>query len=443
MTNQINKEQKRAPDGLIREALVYAASPLSHGSDLDCLLDVVGDARLVLLGEASHGTHEYYEWRSAISRRLIKEKKFNFIAVEGDWSDCYEVNRYVKGHTRSKKSAREVLHVFSRWPTWMWANWEVSRLVTWLREYNSALPPKSRVGFYGLDVYSLWDSLRAVTAYLKKVAPESIWAAERAYRCFEPHGENPYDYAHAAAFVPDTCENDVTELLVQVRRHAKRYAEAGDESHFNAEQNALVVSNAEHYYRTMLKGDVDSWNIRDRHMTETLGRIMHFYGPRSKAIVWAHNTHIGDARATDMALSGMENIGSLVRERHADRGIVAIGFGSFKGGTIAAHAWDAPMKHMEVPPAISMSWEWMMHEAFHGDRLIDLTVSPDALATYHGHRAIGVVYRPEYERGNYVPTSLSRRYDAFLYLDETHPLRPFHLHPEIDPDFPETFPYGV
>ena len=425
----------------LQSELRHVAHPLEQNSDLDPLITMIGDARIVMLGEASHGTHEYYEWRAEISKRLIQEKGFNFIAVEGDWPDCFEISRYVKGHGPNRRS-RDVLSIFNRWPTWMWANWEISRLITWLKEHNEKLPQKERVGFYGLDVYSLWDSLRAVTEFLKKEAPKSLPIAKRAYRCFEPYGEEAYDYARAVSFVPETCESEVLGLLARMQK-VRQDAKEGDEEIFNAEQNALVVKNAEHYYRTMLRGDRESWNIRDEHMADTLGRLLDFHGPDSKAIVWAHNTHIGDARATDMALSGVVNIGSLAREHYTDAGVILVGFGSYQGNVIAARRWDGTTEHMTVPPAPEQSWDGLMHTAFGGNRLLDLTEPSDVLAMYHGQRAIGVVYHPEREHGNYVPTSLVRRYDVFLYIDETTALKPFHLHPETDPDFPETFPYGL
>jgi erythromycin esterase-like protein len=422
------------------------ARPLRGPRDLDQLLERVGNARYVLLGEASHGTAEYYTWRAEISKRLIREKGFSFIAVEGEWPDCYRVNRYVKGRDDSGAGAREILHAFERWPTWMWANEEIVALAEWLREHNRGLPPEKQIGFYGLDVYSLLDSLYAVLGYLRKRDPSALAAALRAFQCFEPYGENVQRYASATRWVDETCENEVVALLAELRRQAPVDDGDGAEAHFAAEQNALVVKNAEAYYRAMVRGGPDSWNVRDQHMTETLERLMCHHGPNAKAIVWEHNTHIGDARYTDMAGDGMVNVGQLVREGHAAEDVVLVGFGSHSGSVIASREWDAPMEVMRVPPAREGSWERVFHEALGGDRLVMFPSASagDPLLEIRGHRAIGVVYHPAYERhGNYVPTVLPRRYDAFLYLDQTHALHPLHLPVHETGEVPETYPTGV
>ena len=312
--------------------------PLEGAEDLDPLLERIGDARCVLLGEASHGTSEYYAWRARISERLIREKDFSFIAVEGDWPDCYEVNRYVKGYPDSGRDAREVLRTFERWPTWMWANEEVASLAEMLRGHNEGLSEERKIGFYGLDVYSLRESIDEVVSYLERVAPDAVPAAWRAYRCFEPYGEDAREYARATAFVPTSCEEEVVSLLSELRGRADRY-EDDPEARFAAEQNALVVKNAEAYYRTMVRGGAASWNVRDRHMAETLERLMQQHGPEARGIVWEHNTHIGDARYTDMARSGMVNVGQLARENHIERGApgcrTVMGYG--RAGRGASH----------------------------------------------------------------------------------------------------------
>jgi len=428
--------------GRVREL----ALPLWMPDDLDPLLKRIGDAHYVLLGEASHGTAEYYTWRTHLSQRLIREKGFSFLAVEGDWPDCYHVNRYVKGFADPGATARDVLHAFERWPTWMWANEEVVALTEWLRRYNDRLPEEKKVGFYGLDVYSLWDSLYAILSYLQCVDPAALPAAWKALRCFEPYSEDVQEYARATLFVPDSCTEEVVALLAKLRGKAKVYREDSREGYFQAEQNALVLKNAESYYRAMVRGGPDSWNIRDRHMTETLERLMAHHGPSAKGIVWAHNTHIGDARYTDMAEDNMVNIGQLIREGHERADVVLVGFGSYQGGVIAANRWDAPMKSLRVPPARAESWEDVLHQAGADDKLL---LMPDVsqagtLLKRRGQRAIGVVYHPEYEHlGNYVPTVLPRRYDAFLYLDETQALHPLHLVPRTEQEVPETYPTGV
>ncbi len=307
----------------LAERVREMAYPLRDMEDLDPLLKRIGDARCVLLGEASHGTSEYYTWRARISQRLIREKGFSFIAVEGDWPDCYEVNRYVKRYPDSGKSAREVLKTFDRWPTWMWANEEIVELAEWLRQHNDGLPEEEKAGFYGLDVYSLWESMEAVIRYLERIDAEAVEAARRAYRCFEPYGEDVREYARATAFVPTSWEDEVVEMLLELRSRLPEYR--GDpESRLSAEQNALVVRDAERYYRAMVQGGSSSWNVRDRHMIETLERLMRHHGPEAKAIVWEHNTHIGDARYTDMADVGMVNVGQLVRDQRGVEDVVLV-----------------------------------------------------------------------------------------------------------------------
>ncbi|HET6404680.1 MAG TPA: erythromycin esterase family protein [Candidatus Thermoplasmatota archaeon] len=398
--------------------------------DLDALIERASGARYVLLGEASHGTSEYYTWRSRITKRLIEEHGFSFVAVEGDWPDCAAIDRWVRSPPDDERTAAEALRVFERWPTWMWANHEVAELITWMRERNWDAPPGRQARFYGLDLYSLWDSLDAVVRHLEEHAPEALPAAREAMRCFGPYGRDEQRYADATtAWVPETCEGELVRLLAEARR-------AG--TSFDAEQNALVARNAERYYRTMMRGGAESWNVRDRHMVETLERLMAHHGPDAKCIVWEHNTHVGDARATDMAAAGMVNVGQLVREAHPPEDVFVLGFGSYEGSVIAGSYWGAPFSRFEVPEAQEGSWEEHFHDAG-GDRLV---FREDIPPGRKGHRAIGVVYDPYVEAwGNYVPTVLRDRYDAFLFLDRTHALRPLHV--PVDPDrVPETYPTG-
>jgi erythromycin esterase-like protein len=443
-----NRPLRAAAEGAagLTDAVRALARPLRTPRDLDPLMERIGAARFVLLGEASHGTAEYYTWRADLSRRLILEKGFSFLAVEGDWPDCYRVNRYVKGLPDSGASVREVLHAFTRWPTWMWANEEVVELVEWLRRHNEGLPGGQKVGFYGLDVYSLWDSLYAILTYLHRVDPSALPAAWKAFRCFELYGEDVREYARATRFVPNSCEQEVVALLRELRARTPQHRADGREAYFEAEQNAFVLKNAEAYYRAMIGGGPESWNVRDHHMADTLDRLMRHHGPSARAIVWEHNTHIGDGRFTDMADEGMVNVGQLTRERHAGEGVLLVGFGSYRGSVIAGTSWDAPMRRMRVPPGRAGSWESIMHQAGPDDKLLlfDAGAGTGPILERRGHRAIGVVYHPEYEHfGNYVPTVLPRRYDAFLYLDRTEALHPLH---DVRPDHeevPETYPSGV
>ncbi|MEO7085414.1 MAG: erythromycin esterase family protein [Gemmatimonadaceae bacterium] len=427
--------------------LAKIARPLDDAASLEPLLDLIADAPYVLLGEASHGTSEFYTWRTEISKRLIEERGFSFIAVEGDWPDCYQVTRYVKWMSDSASTAREALHAFARWPTWMWANRETVELAEWLRERNRGRAPEAQVGFYGLDVYSLWDSMRAVTEYLERIDPALAAAAKRAYNCFEPFAEDMQEYARATALVPTSCEDEAVGVLRALRAGAPQFREDGREGYFNAEQNALVARNAEMYYRTMVRGGPGSWNVRDLHMVETLTRLMQHHGPGAKAIVWEHNTHIGDARFTDMSRAGMFNVGQLVRQSHDEEGVVLVGFGTHRGTVIAAEEWGAPMERMRVPVARAGSFEKEMHDAVGGDALLVFDGTDDGgvpgLQEPIGHRAIGVVYDPKNERwGNYVPTVVPRRYDAFLFIDETRAVDPLHMPVRVDGEPPETYPSG-
>ncbi|MDP9363717.1 MAG: erythromycin esterase family protein [Chloroflexota bacterium] len=429
--------------GELGQQILTLSYQLGEAGDLDPLLDRVGDARFVLLGEASHGTHEYYLWRARITQRLIREKGFRFVAVEGDWPACHRVDRYVRGQIPGATATEVLADAFEQWPTWMWANWEIAALADWLRRHNDGRPREEQVGFFGLDVYSLWESLYAVIDYLKQHHPEAVPAAYEAFRCFEPFAEDPQQYARGTLLVPEGCRQEVLGLLHAVSERAADEA-GNDQTDLNALMNAEALKGAEAYYRTMVGGGADSWNLRDRHMADTLDRLIRFHGPDAKAIVWEHNTHIGDARHTDMADEGMFNVGQLVRQEHEANGVVLVGFGSYEGTVVAGRSWDAPMQVMPVPPARAGSWEHALHLMDAQDRLLLFRRPPDtggALALPRGHRAIGVVYHPEYEWGNYVPTVLPLRYDAFLYLDRTRALHPLHVEPRREP--PDLYPWGV
>ncbi len=411
---------------------------------LEKLFEQIGNSRIVLLGEASHGTHEYYTWRARISKELIRNKGFNMICVEGDWPDCYRINRYIRSYTEDDVSALQVLKEFHRWPTWMWANWEIAALMDWLKNHNKGKDFRGQAGFYGLDVYSLWESLEAIFDYLEKNDPAALPVAERAIQCFEPYDREGQDYATAARLTPESCEPAVLRLLMELRERVPMY-NSDPEAPFNTEQNAHTAVNAERYYRSMIKGGPESWNIRDTHMTDTLERLLDFYGSDSKAIVWEHNTHIGDARATDMHRHGMVNVGQLARERWKDQAVFSVGFGSYRGTVIAGESWGAPMEEMEVPAARKDSWEELLHREGPEDKVIICREIKDyeLMSKRLSHRAIGVVYDPTMERyGNYVPSLIPARYDAFMFIDETKALHPIYTSKEENL-VPETYPFGL
>jgi erythromycin esterase len=415
---------------------------LASSRDLVPLLNGIGSSRYVLLGEASHGTHEYYTWRTAISKRLIQEQGFSFIAVEGDWPDCYKINRFVKGYDESGSTALEVLKEFTRWPTWMWANWEIAALMEWLRDYNRNRTVDKKVGFYGLDVYSLWESMDVIVNYLRKEDPKAAQLAIEAIRCFEPYEEGQ-DYAKAMLNLSHDCTEEVVRLLQSVRKRSASY-DHDREASLNTEMNAQVIANAEEYYRSMVSFRDQSWNIRDAHMVATLESVMKFHGTKAKGIVWEHNTHVGDARYTDMKDEGMWNVGQLVREKHEkNAGVFVMGFSSYEGSVIAGKMWGGKMQRMNVPPAVKGSIEYILHNDSAEDKLmlLDNPYWKDRFHDYLPHRAIGVVYNPEYERGNYVPTLLPSRYDALIHIDSSNALHPIYVKPN-ETQMPETYPFG-
>lgn len=432
----------RAADQALADFIAGHALPWGTNGATEPLLERIGNAPLVMIGEASHGTKEFYEWRAEISKQLIREKGFSFVAVEGDWPDCYEVNRYVKHYDTSYHSSEHVLQTFRRWPTWMWANVEVANFAAWLHGFNEDRPANERTGFYGLDVYSLWESMKAVVEYLRKVDPVAADQVRQAYRCFDPYGGDSTAYAYDTPLVPGECEDEVVQALNLIIDKRPSYPD-DEEGAFSAEQNALVARNAEQYYRTMVRGSSASWNIRDRHMAETLDALM-ARNSGTKGIVWAHNTHVGDARATDMAAASMFNIGQLGRQTYGRDRVVLIGFGSYEGEVIAGRYWDAPTEKMPVPPAKPGSFEALLHER--GSDSLLLTNSPALPSVFlqpYGHRAIGVVYNPRFEHGNYVPSIIPERYDAFIFIDKTSALHPLNIPPEAAEKPDETYPFGL
>lgn len=416
---------------------------LITAGDLEALINDIGERPVVMLGEASHGTHEYYTWRTAITKRLIQEKQFRFIAVEGDWPDCYKINRYIKGYKDAGQDSINVLKNFDRWPTWMWANWEVAALIEWLKEYNKSLPAQAKIGFYGLDVYSLWDSLNEMIEYLVHEDPLAAETVKKAIQCFEPFEEREHLYARHT-LTGHSCHDKVIALLKEIRMKAQ-FLDGDREAGFNTEQNALIAVNAEKYYRSMVGFDNESWNVRDTHMMETLNRLLQFHAPDAKGIVWEHNTHIGDARATSMKREGMVNIGQLAREQLGINRVYLCGFCSYKGSVIAGNEWGANMQEKEVPEAREGSIEYILHKESNVNRymLFNNPEEEKIYTTHIHHRAIGVVYNPEFEKyGNYVPSVMSKRYDALIFIDESSALHPLHLKPD-GVKTPETYPFGL
>lgn len=412
----------------IYDAIKQHAEPFRGNEDLDSIIDRVGDAEFVLLGEASHGTSEFYSIRAELSKRLIEEKGFSVITVEGDWPACQQVNQYIKGNSE-KQSAYDVLQAFKRWPSWMWANEEIADFVNWLKGYNQQ-SKSTNVGFYGIDIYSLWESMDEIMKYLKKTEPRGsdMELAKKAFACFEPFNRKEDRYAISASFFSDDCVEEVTKLLASIRSNEDNYHDAF-ESDLNLKINALVAKNAEEYYRTMVQDDAGSWNIRDLHMVEALNEIRDYYGKGTKVIVWEHNTHVGDASATDMNKEGMINVGQIVREQQKKENVCIIGFGTHQGTVVAAEEWGVNLEKMVVPPAKNGSWEDLMHKVAPENKL--LVFNDDNRSLFEepvGHRAIGVVYNPAYESyGNYVPSVMSHRYDAFIYVDKTKALQPLEL----------------
>ena len=400
-------------------------SKLENEADLQPLINQIGDARYVLLGEASHGTAEFYTWRAAISRRLIQEKGFNIIAVEGDWPAAFKLNKYIRGNLPAG-SATEALQSFNRWPTWMWANQEIADLSTWLRTHNQNLTATEQVGFYGLDVYSMWESVDAIVNEFAEADEATRQAARSAQACLASYADEQV-YAQAT-LKEDGCRTALTNLLTAVQNRAKELP-ANHEGAFNAVQNAMAALSGENYYRNMVTSDVDSWNVRDRHMAGTINRLMEHHGANAKIIVWEHNTHVGDARFTDMAGSGMVNVGQLVREQHAAEGVHIVGFGTYTGSVIASNNWGGAVTKMSVPKAQTGSWEAILHEITPLNKIIDLKPwrNNPKLTQNRGHRAIGVQYSSANEAGNYVPTNLPERYDSFIFIDQTQALHSLNV----------------
>jgi erythromycin esterase len=415
-------------DARITQA-IEAARTLRAPEDLDALIEALGEARLVLLGEASHGTADFYKWRAEITMRLIQEKGFFLIAVEGDWSSCCPANRYLAGASDEGLSAADVLGAaFARWPTWRWANYETAALLNRLRAHNLELSPGGRkTRLYGLDLYGLWESLEEINRYLLEVDPRAAQAAREACKCFEPY-RGMEDYYSTRQLAPDGRRDELISFLRQVKQRAMPCACAqDDDAPLHGWHNALVSAGAESYYHEFLAGGATAWNVRDRHMAQSVKHILSYYDvkydARSRMIIWAHNTHVGDARATEMADYGMVSVGQLLRE--AFPGAVRIvGFDSYWGRVTAARRWEGPMEESRLRPAREGSWEHLLHEATEEDKIIVLN---EAFQDRREQRAVGVVYQPESERGNYVPSVLAEQYDYLIFINASDALHPISV----------------
>ena len=436
-------------------AIREAAHPLTGSpDDFAPLLTRIGNARFVLIGDASHGTHEFYRIRAAITKELIRTKGFTAVAVEADWPDAYRVNRYARGEERDRE-AEQALGNFKRFPQWMWRNADVLDFVGWLRTHNESLPVEERAGFYGLDLYSLHRSMEAVISYLRRVDPRAAELAARRYGCFDRFGSDPQHYGYAASIgLSASCENEVVAQLVDLRASARAYAgrdgRAALDDLFYAEQNARLVANAERYYRTMFGSSVSSWNLRDQHMAETLEGLERFLARRGAApriVVWAHNSHLGDARATEMGDTGGLNVGQLVRQRHGDESVL-VGFSTYSGMVTAASNWDEPAQRKVVRPALTESYEALFHDTGIPNLYLDLGIPNDATAALEVprlQRAIGVIYRPETERmSHYFEARLPHQFDVVLHYDRTRAVEPLERTPLwVTGELPDTWPSAL
>jgi erythromycin esterase-like protein len=440
--------------GLHTRAIRENARTITGSShDFDSLIELAGNSRFALLGEASHGTHDFYHTRAQLTQRLIEEKRFSAVAVEADWPDAHRVNRYVQGRGDDAEAV-EALGSFQRFPTWMWRNTDVVEFIAWLREYNDALPEGTRkVGFYGLDLYSLHTSARAVLDFLDKVDPEAARRARYRYACFEHFGEDTQAYGYAASFgLSKSCEDEVVSQLVEMQKRASELAsrdgQLDPDAFFMAEQNARLVKNAERYYRAMFASRVESWNLRDQHMVETLDALANHLGASTaKIAVWAHNSHLGDARATQMGDSGELNVGQLVRQRYG-KDAVLVGFTTYTGTVTAASNWDAPAERKRVRPALAGSYEELFHATGIPGFLLNLRGADwlsGVLRQQRLERAIGVIYLPESERiSHYFNARLADQFDVVIHMDQTRAVEPLERTAQWQAgELPETFPFAV
>lgn len=430
-------------------AIRRQALPLRSGVPAP-LLAALARRRIALLGEASHGTHEFYEWRARITQSLIAEHGCRAVVIEGDWPDAWRINRWVRG--LDDGSAQDALTGFERFPTWMWRNTVVRDFIVWLREFNAGLPPWRQVGFYGMDLYSLFASVREVLAYLERADPEAAQRARRRYACFDHFQQNLQAYGYAAGFGTGfSCEEAVVAQLTDLLRHRVEPDDGDPDALFHAQQNARLVRNAEQYYRAMFRGRASSWNLRDLHMADTLqalsAHLQERGGAPPRMAVWAHNSHLGDASATGMAEQGEWNVGELMRQRWGDE-VFLLGFTTYEGTVRAASEWDEPGQVKRVRPGLPDSWEALFHEV--GQPAFLLLPDNDLRAALDENlleRAIGVIYLPETERrSHYFTARIGAQFDAVIHIDCTQALEelaePMHPPPQ-EVEVPETYPAGV
>jgi erythromycin esterase-like protein/pimeloyl-ACP methyl ester carboxylesterase len=416
--------------------LLKMVQPIDSEESFDALLKEIRDSKVVMLGEATHGTEEFYEIRKVISKKLIEEHGFKFIAVEGDWPDCNKLNKYIQ--LRDTSSAKSIMSGFKRWPTWMWANEQVADLIEWMRGRGA--------GFYGLDIYSLYESLDLIKSYALKLNPKMEERVLEAYSCIEWFDRNDIEYAKTIIRWPHGCESEIIRNLREILRLRLEETKLFEYELFDMKQNAVIVHNAKKYCSALLYGGADSWNVRDEHMMDTLDALLQYYGDGAKGIVWAHNTHIGDYHATDMVSEGYVNLGGLARERYGMDNVSLVGFGTNEGTVLAGRAWEARAEIMNLPPAANGSYENYFHEVadqLEKKQIYVITKGLESLKLRKGHRAIGVVYQSGFETQgkNYVPTELGNRYDVFVFVDKTTSLNAL---PEVFEKgvIPKTWPSG-
>jgi erythromycin esterase-like protein len=430
--------------GEVAHAIAHACRPLpdpAHMIEFGAFFDPYADADIVMLGEASHGTAEFYQARAAITRMLVEHHGFNIVAVEADWPDAERIDRYVRHRTRRAYDAES----FARFPEWMWRNAEFEHFVAWLRAHNESLAPDKRVEFRGLDIYSLNGSIKVVLDYLDRVDPGEAAEARRRYGCLTPWQEHPGSYARAIrSGGQEECEPAVLEQLGELLARELDYGARDGEDFFDAAQNARLIATAEHYYRAMYRSGNDSWNLRDRHMFETLQHLV-AHRNKAKVVVWAHNSHIGNAAATGMGWDGQFNIGELAKVAYGDEALL-IGFGTDRGTVAAADDWDAPMRIKSVNPSRPDSYERVFRQTLVARSLTDLRGTDrgvrEALSRHRMERAIGVIYRPDTEfYSHYFEAILPEQFDCYVWFEETRAVTPLAA---VRPHgMPDTYPFGL